>query len=155
MSPLLLLVLLVVSADATFNQPAMEQTVAGFFSLFTADCNVWAGAFAQTATFTHPRFGVVAGVKQLTSLCAKLQNGGPGQVFRQDGAALPTEAAAGSVNVLVPYVYASNVTAPGDPPLFINSGWEAFSLVWSPATATFSIASVTEFFDRSALAPKF
>ena len=81
-------------------------------------------------------------------MCSKLQ--GPGQKFRQDGAALPTPAGTNQLSVLVPYVYANAAE-----PIFINSGYESLLLSYDTAAGVYRIKQVTEFFTRNALPPVF
>eukprot|EP00013_Stygamoeba_regulata_P030179 CAMPEP_0177644036 /NCGR_PEP_ID=MMETSP0447-20121125/8465_1 /TAXON_ID=0 /ORGANISM="Stygamoeba regulata, Strain BSH-02190019" /LENGTH=177 /DNA_ID=CAMNT_0019146353 /DNA_START=103 /DNA_END=633 /DNA_ORIENTATION=- len=142
--------------DPASLRPAVNATLAAFFSLFKAECAQWAGTFTPTASFAHPKVPTgVRGRDALQAFCSKNQEATAGfpVEFRQDGGAMITPMQTETsldgtgrtleAHVLVPYLYAAGGAHNSQ---FINSGWE--SLVLQCAGDALVIAHVTEFFKR-------
>eukprot|EP00742_Colponemidia_sp_Colp-10_P003704 GILJ01003942.1.p1 GENE.GILJ01003942.1~~GILJ01003942.1.p1 ORF type:complete len:181 (+),score=25.73 GILJ01003942.1:244-786(+) len=127
---------------------SLSQTLSKFFDLFVVDdCETWANLFVDSGVFFHPMFpGGVSGKTELATFCKTNQAAKGPSLFRQDGQIRLT--VSGSFyHALVPYVY-SAVKDNGKE--FINSGWEA-AVLHRNADCSFSIITVTEFFNRAVL----
>ena len=132
---------------------AIQNLVNQFFGIWSlGNCTLWASSFVANGTFLHPNFpGGVQGTLELEKFCSSNVVNAPYSTFRQDGPILLTPSG-GYYVCLSPYVYASSNP---DLSIFINSGFEALTLVRGPASTSsspqFLIYSATEFFSRSEL----
>jgi hypothetical protein len=134
---------------------AVQTTLDSFYSLVTADCKTWVQTFTDTATFYHPKSGVVTGVENFTSFCTTIQGLFKVQEFRQDGPFTWVSGAADKsrLNVLAPALYLN------DSP-YVNSQHQFFEMVRVDSTTedqditnniVFKVDKVSELLSRNAI----